>query len=500
MFIPFIASYAEVHYHLKYLFPKYFTSFPEIITDIPFRLCLKRTSKLPVLLIIKDADKFPIKLLEIEIKILGYNSYKEIFNKKISQSYFSLIIPIELSDFKPGKYELITEIKVAHKGKTYLFINDNYKNLTPQPYVFEIVSDTPFPENWYAGELHYHSSYTSDQVEFGADISSTTTIAKAMGLDWFSVTDHSYDLDDNPENFLQTDPNLKKWKMMQHDVKANDSDECRIIAGEELSVGNCEGKNIHLLILNNKEFIYGTGDSAEKWFKNKPTINLSELKKEKQALYIAAHPNEKVPFLQKISLRRGNWQISDLVNTRIEFLQIINGHNKVDRNIEFWKSLLLQGYKFMILAGNDAHGNFNQMRQIAKPFLKLINKNEQLFGKWQTVFHYNQNTPLKGLLQRKIIVSNGPFLNFWLEKNKNMFYIGNTIEPGKYKLHWETFTNSEFGKFKEIKINLGYNGSEKQLLNLKNGSLISLKTNSYIRMSGKTKKGGKVFCNPIWID
>ncbi|MDN5354416.1 MAG: hypothetical protein PWQ09_1172 [Candidatus Cloacimonadota bacterium] len=499
MFIPFIASYAETHYHLKYLFPKYFTKFPEIIFDIPKRVCTNRSNTLPLLLIIKDADKFPIKLLEIEIKILGYNSYKEIFNRKIETPYFSVIIDLDISHLSPGKYQLIAEIKVTKKNKTYLFINDNYQGLTPVPFQFHITDKLPYPTGWYAGEPHYHSNYTNDQVEFGADLGSTTVMAKAMGLDWFFVTDHSYDLDDKPDNYLQFDPHLSKWKDMQSQVSQHDSPDCRILAGEELSVGNFKHRNVHLLIINNQKFLQGFGDSAEKWFHNKPTMNISNITKEPAALYIAAHPNERVPLIQKISLRRSNWQTDDFLENNIQFLQIINDDNHIDSSIEYWKELLLAGHKFFLLAGNDAHGNFNLMRQIEKPFLKLFSNRNQIFGNWHTVFKYKENTPIEGLKNKQIIVSNGPFMNFWLEDATGSYHIGQTIAAGNYKINWELATTEEFGDFTQIDIWQGYQQRETRLKKQINGASVYLPASSYLRFSGKTQKGGRVFCNPIWL-
>jgi hypothetical protein len=500
MFIPFIASYAEIHFHLKHLFPKYYSDFPEIVTDIPIRVCKKNNSELPLLLIIKDADKFPVKLLEIEIKIIGHNSYKEVFNQKIDQSYYSHIINLDIAKLPLGKYQLIAEIKVTKQNKTYLFINDNYKGLTPVPYQFHITEDLPYPSNWFAGEPHYHSNYTNDQVEFGADIGSTSVMAKTMGLDWFFVTDHSYDLDDKPDDYLQFDPKLTKWKKMQEKVAQNDSEDCRIIAGEELSAGNAKEQNVHFLIVNNQKFMQGFGDSAEKWFHNKPTMNLSDISKESQAIYIAAHPNENVPFMQKLTLRRGNWQLIDFLQNDIQFLQIINGNSQLQSNIRYWKELLLAGHKFYLIAGNDAHGNFNLMRQIQKPFLKLFSNKNQIFGNWHTVFKYSKNDPIKGLKNKQVIVSNGPFLNFWLENSSGRYTIGENVNPGKYTINWECATTEEFGNFKSLEFYLGHAGKEKKLNSISQSTQIELPASSYLRSSGKTKNGGQVFCNPIWIN
>ena len=75
-----------------------------------------------------------------------------------------------------------------------------------------------------------------------------------------------------------------------------------IIPSEELSLHNLYGKNIHALILNNKSFLPGAGDGAEKPFHfdcNYDTLNLYD-DLEEHALCIAAHPFSPVPILQKL--------------------------------------------------------------------------------------------------------------------------------------------------------------------------------------------------------
>jgi len=62
-----------------------------------------------------------------------------------------------------------------------------------------------------------------------------------------------------------------------------------------------------------------------------PQHKLTEIKEKHTVknLFIAAHPFEKVPFMQKLTLRRGSWNKVDYKNGGIEFLQIINSSSKV---------------------------------------------------------------------------------------------------------------------------------------------------------------------------
>ncbi len=513
-FLPlFIFSYAEIHYHLKFLFPKYFLKEPEIIADVPIRIIKSISHKLPVLIIIKDSHLFPVKLFLVEVTITGRKNKltkKFSFDIELSKKYYSKILEVDVSGFDTEQFlQVSVEIKYEINGKKKTIVNDNYPGILKKPFkCFFAENKLPLPDFWFAGEPHYHSNYTSDQVEFGADIASTVKLAKNMGLSWLFITDHSYDLDDSENSYIKNDPDLPKWKAMKNDVQQLDSNEFRVIAGEEVSIGNSKGKNVHLLAIDHNEFIEGWGDSAEIWFKNKPQRSLKEIKElitlKDNSLFIAAHPAEKIPFLQKLTLRRGYWSIKDYQNSGIRFLQIINNNNlpEIQQAIEYWKSLLLDGYRFFILAGNDAHGNFNVMRQIKIPFLKLFASQKQVFGKFFTLFHYNENNPTEGLRSGKIVVSNGPFINFFLLNGTKKFHVGMTVTYRKIKIVYETRTSNEFGKIINADLFIGdiELKKEKKITNIKNNSEIELPLKGYVRMSMTTENNGLVFTNPVWVE
>ena len=92
-FLPlFFFSYAEIHYHLKFLFPKYFLKEPEIIADVPIRIIKSISQKLPVLIIIKDSNLFPVKLFLVEVIITGRKNKltkKFPFDIDLSNKYYS---------------------------------------------------------------------------------------------------------------------------------------------------------------------------------------------------------------------------------------------------------------------------------------------------------------------------------------------------------------------------------------------------------------------------
>ena len=508
---PLLISYAEIHFHLKYLYPKYYMKEPEIITDIPIRIIKNKNRTIPLIIIVKDANLFPVTInsvnisIEVNDKMISKNF---IIKKEISDKYFSQILDVDVKELETNQFlQIIAKLDVEINGKSKIIINDNFPDIPRKPYkTFYAKEPLPLPESWYAGEPHYHSIHTADQVEFGADVKSTAKLAKAMGLSWLFITDHSYDLDDSIISCTKNDADLPIWKHMLKDVKEYNSNELRIIPGEEVSIGNSKGENVHMLAINHNEFIDGYGDSAEKWFKNKPQHFLTEINKlhKESNLFIAAHPIEKIPFMQKLTLRRGNWRDEDYQTSGIKFLQIINSAepDNVKRSLNYWKKMLLKGNKYYLIAGNDAHGNFNVMRQIKSPFWKLFSSQKQVFGQFFTAYKYKENQPVAGLKNGEIIVSNGPFLSFQLKLKDEYFPIGSTCKTDKVNLIIESETAIEFGEITNISIFIGdYNsGKEIEITKQKNNCEIDLPEEGYVRMSLKTENGGVVFTNPVWIE
>ena len=183
---PLLVSYAEIHFHLKYLYPKYYRKEPEIITDIPIRVIKNQTRTIPLLIIVKDGHLFPLIINSVNISIKGNDktiSQNFIIKKEIKEKYFSQILDVDVLEMEADQFlQIIAKLEVEIDGKLKIVINDNFPDIPPKPYkTYYAKEPLPLPENWYAGEPHYHSIHTADQVEFGADINSTAELAKTMG-------------------------------------------------------------------------------------------------------------------------------------------------------------------------------------------------------------------------------------------------------------------------------------------------------------------------------
>jgi len=526
----FPALYAEIHYTLKGLSLVY-RNWPEILTDAPFRV--EPGKKIPILILVKDAHRFPIILYPIhaEINYPDNTSNSILLTKEtfqIETPWWFRVIKIKPRDNFCGTLQIKIRIETRSKRrkKIHTFFTDNYRGSSHSPLRVHVARE-PFPKfkNWFHGDIHHHSNLTNDQTEFGSPIEATAKIAKAMGISFVGVTDHSYDLDDMEDNYLQNDPNLSKWKFLHEKVnKIEKKGNLVFIPGEEVSCGNAKGKNLHMLLLNNKHFFHGSGDSAERWFKTSPEHTLKEIldNLEENALAFAAHPEVPFPLLQWIFLRRGKWTDSDYRHKKLTGLQILNGSDDLffRRGFRKWKELLLDGEKLSIVAGNDAHGSFNRYRQLGLPFLYLEERSVHLFGKVRTAVFVNgklnREKIIKALRSGHSYITTGPAMIIEIKNEKGERRIpGDEIEGNKFTLTINGLSTEEFGRFMSCKIWLGdltekrekvikkieeFDNNYKFVLNCDLGEIKNI---SYLRGELITKNNdGTFFCitNPIYIN
>lgn len=461
----FLLGYAEIHYRIPFIPSRYFRRQPEIIADIPSRL--EPGCDLPILLIVKDADRYPVTIRHIHARITTSEHHftEEItLEKTINIAFWEKIFLLEIATKYQGWAQVLITIHYQIGHKNFKCHNDNYhgRNKNPLKCYFGLES-LPIAENFITGDLHTHSNYTSDQLEFGASPAATKKLAKAMGHDFVGITDHSYDLDDITGNYLVNDPNLRKWQNFQSEVKNLNAQPDRfiIIPGEEVSCGNSRDENLHFLVYNNPQFLPGSGDSGEKWLKNKADLMLPQViqKLQSSAVCFASHPESQPPFFQWLLLNRGKWQDADYREDGLHGLQIWNGEPQLPgAALRAWVHLLLEGRKLFIIAGTDAHGNFNRFRQITKPFWSIADEaDRQIFGMHRNLVFFpdaggtdNLTTALrKGALS----VTTGPFLAiFGVVVGVDQSMMGSTIDAPGFSLTLIAKTTNEFGPIKSIQI------------------------------------------------
>ena len=512
--------YAETHYRFKYFFSYLKKREPEIIADIPSRIT--SGSIIPVLIIIKDADRYPVLIKEISVIDAGREIFSKKLNINITAPYEDLLFDINSDSLSYGQHYFEIRIRYRVNNKERVCKSDNYRGTGHSPLPIYISRD-PLPrfENCYFGETHAHTNYTSDQVEFGASLKSTKVMARAIGLNFFAATDHSYDLDDYQDNYLENDPELKKWHNFKDEVakKNKDQKDFIIIPGEEVTVQNKNAKNVHLLIFNSEQFFPGSGDSGEKWFKNSSELSISQVisNLKETTLAISAHPSETPPFLQKLFINRGSWQSEDCAEPGLNGLQFINGGDNlfIENGKNLWIEQLLRGNRLTGLAGNDAHGNFSRFRQVRFPFFTMRENYKHLFGKWRTGIYidnhpFNIRSILDNIRIGNCFMTNGPALAIEVYDKTRGYKMGEQcISPAHCRV--EAQSTEEFGNLSSIEIISGDLHTKRESVLYKeiidHNSFIysqkvilnNLPVKGYLRIEVRTEKYYQALSNPIWF-
>jgi hypothetical protein len=526
-FLP-VFLYAETHYRFRYFFSLLRKHEPEIIADAPYRI--EPNSPLPLLIIVKDANLFPIKLNQISViiqsddKIVSQQKLVE-HPIEINEIFWWRVYNISI-DGLSGYIQCDVRFEIEDKERKRYYRNDNYRTSSHKSLsIFASSSALPRFDNLYFGECHSHSSYTDDQVEFGSPLKASAQLSKSLGLSFFCSTDHSYDLDDALDNYLLNDPGLAKWKLFQKEIGEFDSrqEEFVIIRGEEVTCRNYKSRNVHFLLLGNKKFYAGSGDGAEKWFKTRSELSISDILDDIDPgiLSFAAHPKEPVSILQRLLLNRGKWHDKDFDSDKLTGIQFINGiiSKGFWNGYRQWIKALLQGKRLLVLAGNDAHGNFNRFRQIGIPFLKIRESSHQLFGKLKTgafIESLSENNILHAIEAGNIIVTDGPVVNMKVTSSRSSISsIGCKYVGKRHTVLIEVRSTIEYGAIDLVRIFLGQIGiSEKEMFleipsqtyDVNKISTFDIETTTYIRAeawtsSTNSKDRQKHFCltNPIWF-
>jgi hypothetical protein len=264
----------EVEFGLvkNYRMPKQPNTFGmDLVADAPYRI-EGSCRYLPVVVFIQDVEPGEIKISSIEL--YHYPSAEEFQNQKLPEDVVYRVLdadgnPVEkdgrpaLLDYDPGeRYETVNSdpwyrIILLRKDRLPVYEGDywGYKKARYLQYLVNVryrrfisdskqfvlrtrVPDGDLPKfaDWHYGDTHYHSEYTRNPYEYGGPLSMTAEVAKANGLSWVTVTDHSYCLG-HPKT-LQEEAQGNRWQSYQRGVKkVNDRyKDVLLVGAEEITV------------------------------------------------------------------------------------------------------------------------------------------------------------------------------------------------------------------------------------------------------------------------
>jgi hypothetical protein len=510
---PLLALYPEIHYRFRFFpFSGYYRPRPEILTDAPVRLEPGRP--LPLLLLIKDAHRFPVTLDLVQVEAATADrrlTHTVDLGETIADPWWSRLLWLDLPDVSPAEWEISVTWRLRQKGRKYLVRNDNFRGLSHGPLqVRQSGHAWPAEPGWAFGDLHLHTSYTRDHVEFGAPLYAVPEMGLAQGLSFALAADHSYDLDDREDSFTRNDPALPLFHRRTaelDDLNRRYHGSFVLLPGFELSAGNARGKTVHLLMAGQREFLPGSGDSAERWLDTRPETSIAEAlaRRTPGSLAMAAHPMAQTPLLQRLLLGRGSWEEPDLALPGLDGLQVWNGSASLalERGLDRWVKGLLEGRRWRIFAGSDAHGNFNRNRQVSFPMVKLKEWDHHVLGRTRTgVFlpsGVSEAELLEALARSRSLITDGPFV---------------VLEPEEGKILARARSSPEFGSLEKVAVYAGFPGEtgERVLLEESAGGGYAWEAalprpeaepprgaGGYLRMAAMTETGRRAWTNPLWL-
>jgi len=287
--------------------------------------------------------------------------------------------------------------------------------------IYISAEDLPKYGNWYCGDTHYHSEYTNNAVEFGGHIEATDKSARAIGLNWLTVTDHSFDLDPT------------KWSNLQIDCSGLNTNNFKCLVGEEISClisGRIPPINAynHYLAYNLDAVISG----AEMEDNIGVTFTCTEITSQvnQNGFGYIAHPmsGHDDPFGDPF---RDPWQDYSLNFTGLEIWNGEDNINELEAGLNKWDELLKDGRKIFVEAGSDAHGEFNTG-----------------FAKVRTCCNADslaENDILDSLKNGKCFMTSGPALKFTIN-GKQIGDTVNIVDGENISMNIEWKSTEEFDK------------------------------------------------------
>ncbi len=430
MFLPSVPPtpvflYPETHFRFFPFFPSIlFKKEPEIVFDLPYRCGPGKD--LPVVLMVNDVDQFPAEVKETSITVSQKGMQPILFT---FGDPGSCLIPhpfggqsrvfrfvIKRDEIPSGRILVNCKAVMTSRKRSWTVVNDNFATTSKLPFsCFAANEPLPGADRCSFGDLHVHSQYSQSHVEFGPPIRVIDTIADTCGLDFLSITDHSYDLCCSMTDFLKADSGLTRWKSSSEEITRSDGFKTVVLQGEEISVLNSRRKAVHLCGIGISRFISGSADGARSG--KLPTLSLTDAIRHihrQGGIAVAAHPGSRFGFSQRLFLHRGNWSRKDM-SVELDAVQAVNNGfgNSWLRARNLWIAELLKGRRMPLVAGNDSHGDFNRYRYVSVPFLDIAESfTRHLSGARTGIYRKarSQEDIIAAIINGETFVTSGPFL------------------------------------------------------------------------------------------
>ncbi|MDP6670129.1 MAG: FlgD immunoglobulin-like domain containing protein [Candidatus Krumholzibacteria bacterium] len=268
------------------------TWFKDFMMDAPWRV-IDEDTPIPLTVILKDCDMDDIRELHwiecidtstgARIWFHDFND-ERIGNNASEDNYWTWITTVtENHDWLPNG-TLLTPANLGYGTgdriplRVEIYYKDDWFNYSETRHLRIEVGSGPFPwpANWFGGDVHYHTMYTNNIAEYGAPIPAVKRAAKAAGVHWLCVTDHSCDLDetgdgsfsygtDEWEYTIQDENGIHEhyrdvsslggsWESIQFDIDQEMDPGFRLYRGVEINLASVDesswDKTMHTLFYN----------------------------------------------------------------------------------------------------------------------------------------------------------------------------------------------------------------------------------------------------------
>lgn len=525
-------GYAETHFRFFKGATRLYRPVPEIYFDCPWRI--NRGERIPLVLLVKDADRFPVVLEHLEVTIeddnqasrqtLGHGLYCEWkLPHVVRDAYAYFLAEVAVPETMEDDVFLTPRLEVRVGKKRYTVGVSSHEAFSSKPLRIHVAEKAlPSRKGWTYAETHTHSWHTSDQVEFGAPPEVIARMARALGLRWVFLTDHSFDLDVPPGKWFGLDPHQSRWRTLENELKTLNAEEkdVTLFRGEEVSCGTKRGKNVHLLVYGVPELIPGRGDGVKQraWWRNAPSQTLPDVLttvRRHGGLAFPAHPMLHPSLLERLLLNRGTWTIADLT-LDFDGWEFWNTDNAKSWRYarKKWVRLLLEGWQYPLIAGSDAHGDFNRTRSIRLPFLSVDEFFREAFGKPRTGVYTPEETTetlFEALRKGRCFVTNGPFATLNVASEGKIVGMSETLQGREFIVFVDALSTPEFGEIRRVTLYVGTLGGKEQplILGEKLGydrqiiERVTLSEPGYLRAEIEAQRNDLFTCavtNPVWIN
>jgi hypothetical protein len=377
-------------------------------------------------------------------------------------------------------------------------------------------ADLPRVDGWYYGDTHYHSEFTNNPYEYGGPLAATAEAARAVGLSWVTVTDHSYCLS-HPKT-PQEKKRGNRWQTYQRAIgEANTRyPDLLFVGAEEITVRKGIS-GLHMLSFGNpfvedtQQMGFGSVTMAEAFER----VHASGSGGEGGFIY-AAHPASEGHawadddyHIAKDPRYGSVFRGLQLFNEKILYSR--SSESSIERGVldpcailcdedrrhpwakqlregvrEHWVERLLipslwecdqtgKLRKYFVVAGSDAHMDFNYALRPHPSFFRHY-VNDNAFGKARTLAHLpgarsealTEPNLLDALRNGRTALTDGPIALFGLrrESDGRDHRLGDTValSPGEaLTLTVDWLSTDEFGPPHRISLYLGTTAGEEDI-------------------------------------